>query len=111
VHEGFPYAAAISQQGYNAFVLTYRTGQGGETATRDLAKATGFIFEHAEELGVGTRDYSLWGSSAGARLAASIGSYGTRAFGGEDLPRPGPRPGPGVECVAIPQALSSSVAA
>ena len=26
VHEGFPYAAAISQKGYNAFVLRYRAG-------------------------------------------------------------------------------------
>ena len=32
--------------------------------------------------------YSLWGSSAGARMAASIGSHGAAAFGGADLPRP-----------------------
>ncbi len=39
-------------------------------------------------LGVGTKDYSLWGSSAGARMAANIASNGAAAFGGDDLPRP-----------------------
>ena len=39
VHEGFPYAVAISNKGYNAFVLRYRTGQGGAVATQDLAAA------------------------------------------------------------------------
>ncbi len=88
VHEGFPYAVEISQQGYNAFVLTCRTGQGGAGATRDLAAALTFVFEHAAELEVGTEGYSLWGSSAGARMAAAIGSHGPAAFGGANLPRP-----------------------
>ena len=34
VHEGFPYAEAISRKGYNAFVLKYRAGYGGEVANR-----------------------------------------------------------------------------
>lgn len=88
VHEGFPYALEISRHGYNAFVLTYRTGQGGTEATRDLAAALTFIFERASDLEVSTEGYSLWGSSAGARMAASIGSHGAAAFGGADLPRP-----------------------
>ena len=29
-----------------------------------------------------------WGGSAGARMAAWLGSYGPAAFGGDDLPRP-----------------------
>ena len=33
LHEGFPYAAEISNRGYNAFVLKYRAGQGGGSAT------------------------------------------------------------------------------
>lgn len=37
VHEGFPYAEAISRKGYNAFVLKYRAGEGGTVATQDLA--------------------------------------------------------------------------
>jgi len=88
VHEGFPYAAAISKQGYNAFVLRYRAGQGGTIATQDLAAAISYIFRHADMLGVGTNGYSLWGSSAGARMAASIGSHGVAHFGADNLPRP-----------------------
>jgi predicted esterase len=46
------------------------------------------IFRNASALGVGTRDYSLWGSSAGARMAASMGSHGVAAHGGDMLPKP-----------------------
>lgn len=88
VHEGFPYAAEISSKGYNAFVLKYRVGQGGAVATQDLAAAISYIFENADALGAGTQGYSLWGSSAGARMAASIGSPGVARFGGKDLPKP-----------------------
>jgi len=88
VHEGFPYAVEINKGGYNAFVLKYRAGRGGTIATQDLAAALTFIFRNATALGVTTGDYSLWGSSAGARMAAGIGSYGTARFGGSDLPKP-----------------------
>lgn len=88
VHEGFPYAAQISRQGYNVFVLRYRAGMGGRTATRDLAAAITYVFDNAQTLGVSTDSYSLWGSSAGARMAAFIGSHGVAAFGGADLPKP-----------------------
>jgi acetyl esterase/lipase len=87
VHEGFPYAQAISQKGYNAFVLAYRAGAGGTVATRDLAAAVSYILRNAGTLGVG-KSYSLWGSSAGARMAASIGSHGVGAYGGDDAPKP-----------------------
>jgi len=30
----------------------------------------------------------VWGSSAGARMAAQIGSYGAANFGGSNLPKP-----------------------
>jgi acetyl esterase/lipase len=88
IHEGFPYAVAIRKQGYNAFVLKYRAGAGGAVATRDLAAAISYVFRNAKTLGVGTEAYSLWGSSAGARMAAAIGSHGTASFGGDDLPKP-----------------------
>ena len=88
VHEGFPYAAAISRRGYNAFVLKYRAGQGGAAATADLAAALSYIFRHADTLGVGIEGYSLWGSSAGARMAAAIGSHGAARFGAGQLPKP-----------------------
>lgn len=88
VHEGFPYAAEISALGYNAFVVVYRTGQGGRAATEDMARAIDHILTRADEFGVAREGYSVWGSSAGARMAASIGSYGVSAFGGGDHPSP-----------------------
>jgi acetyl esterase/lipase len=88
VHEGFPHASEISRLGYNAFVLKYRAGHGGEIATIDLAAALSYIFRHAAHLEVGTAGYSPWGSSAGARMAAAIGSHGTARFGGAEIPKP-----------------------
>lgn len=88
VHEGFPYAVEISNQGYNAFVLKYRAGYGGGVATQDMAAAISYIIRNAKALGVSTDDYSLWGSSAGARMAAAIGSHGVASFGGDDVPKP-----------------------
>lgn len=88
VHEGFPYAEALSSLGYNAFVLKYRVGQGGGVATEDLAFALGYIFRNAKALQISTEGYSLWGSSAGARMVASIGSHGVARFGGDELPKP-----------------------
>jgi acetyl esterase/lipase len=88
VHEGFPYAREISARGYNAFVVQYRVGQGGRAATEDLATALAFIFRNAKVLHVSTEGYSLWGSSAGARMAAAIGTHGTAHFGGPELPKP-----------------------
>jgi len=87
LHEGFPYAVEISSLGYNALVLKYRAGRGAR-ATEDLAAAISYIFRNAPSLGVTTAHYSLWGSSAGARMAAAIGSHGAARFGGADLPKP-----------------------
>ena len=88
VHEGFPFASEISKAGFNAFVLKYRVGLGASAATEDLATAIAFIFRNATALGVSTRGYSLWGSSAGARMAAYIGSHGLVRFGGAAFPNP-----------------------
>ena len=88
VHEGLPYALAINRHGFNAFVLRYRVGQGGKTATEDLAAALSAIFRRAAELDVSTDCYSLWGSSAGARMAGAIGSHGAARFGTGSLPKP-----------------------
>lgn len=87
MQDSFPHALELSKQGYNAFALIYRPG--AQTACEDLARAISFIFEHADELEVDTDCYSLWGGSAGGRMAAWLGSYGPAAFGGDDLPRPG----------------------
>ncbi len=88
VHEGFPYALEISKKGYNAFVLKYRAGYGGAVATQDMAAAISYVFGSANMLGVSTKQYSVWGSSAGARMAAAIGSHGVASFGGDPLPKP-----------------------
>ena len=87
MQDSFPHALELSRKEYNAFALIYRPG--AQTACEDLARAIRFIFAHADELEVDTDCYSLWGGSAGARMAAWLGSYGTEAFGGGDLPRPG----------------------
>ncbi|MCC8102686.1 MAG: alpha/beta hydrolase [Clostridiales bacterium] len=86
MHDSFPHALELSKMGYNAFALIYRPGS--DTACEDLARAIAFIHENAEELQVDVTDYSLWGGSAGARMAAWLGSYGTEAFGEEEYPRP-----------------------
>ena len=87
MHDSFPHALELSKMGYNAFALIYRPG--GQTACEDLARAIAYIFEHAVELEVDTSCYSLWGGSAGARMAAWLGSYGTAAFGEADYPQAG----------------------
>lgn len=86
MHDSFPHALELSKLGYNAFALIYRPG--AQTACEDLARALSFIFENADELEVNTDGYSLWGGSAGARMAAWLGTYGAAAFGGDELPQP-----------------------
>lgn len=86
MQDSFPHALELSKLGYNAFALIYRPG--AQTACEDLSRAISFIFEHTDELEVDTDGYSLWGGSAGARMAAWVGSYGTAAFGGDELPQP-----------------------
>ena len=86
MHDSFPHALELSKKGYNAFALIYRPG--AQMACEDLSRAIQFIFDHAGELEVDTSGYSLWGGSAGARMAAWVGSYGTAAFGAGDLPQP-----------------------
>ena len=86
MQDSFPHALELSKQGYNAFALIYRPG--AQTACEDLARAIAFLHEHAEELGIDMADYSLWGGSAGARMAAWLGTYGTEAFGEQAYPRP-----------------------
>ncbi len=86
LHEGFPLAHEISKEGLNAFVIRYRVDE--RKATEDLAAAMSYVFGNAEKLGVGTRGYSLWGASAGARMVGNIALGGFPAYGGDDLPRP-----------------------
>lgn len=86
MHDSFPHALALSQRGYNAFALIYRPG--AQTACEDLARAIAFLHENAAALHIDMAGYSLWGGSAGARMAAWLGAYGTEAFGEAAWPRP-----------------------
>lgn len=87
LHEGFPLAAELGKKGYNAFVIRYRIG-GERIACEDLAAAISYVFNSAAALQVSTDGYSLWGGSAGARMAANLGSYGAVKYGGNDITRP-----------------------
>ena len=86
MHDSFPHALELSKMGYNAFALIYRPNL--QMACEYLARAISFIFNHANELEIDTDGYSLWGGSAGGRMVAWLGSYGTAAFGEKDFPRP-----------------------
>lgn len=86
MQDSFPHALALSRKGYNAFALIYRPG--AETACEDLSRAIAFLHAHADELGIDMAGYSLWGGSAGARMAAWVGTYGTAAFGEAAYPGP-----------------------
>ena len=85
MHDSFPHALELSKLGYNAFALIYRPGD----AYEDLARAITYICDHANELGVSRTDYSLWGGSAGARMAATLGnsSYLRQLTGRTDIPQ------------------------
>lgn len=86
IHDSFPHALELSNKGYNAFALIYRPG--AQTACEDLARAIAFLHENAEKLQIDMTDYSLWGGSAGARMAVWLGSYGTAYFGEKEYPAP-----------------------
>ena len=86
MHDSFPHCLELSKRGYNAFALIYRPG--AQMACKDLARAIAYLHEHAGELGISMDGYSLWGGSAGGRMAAWIGAYGTEAFVEAAYPRP-----------------------
>ena len=74
------------KKGYNAFALIYRPG--AQTACEDLSRAIAFLHQNASKLGIDMADYSLWGGSAGARMAAWLCSLETEYFGEQSYPRP-----------------------
>ena len=87
MHDSFPHALELSKMGYNAFALIYRPGW--DTAMEDLGRAITFIEDNADALGVAREGYSLWGGSAGARMAATLGNAEDLAYytGRSDLPQ------------------------
>jgi acetyl esterase/lipase len=86
MHDSFPAALELSKKGYNAFALIYRPD--AELACEDLSRAVAWLFEHQKEIGIDMDDYSLWGGSAGARMADWVGTEGTESFGEKKYPRP-----------------------
>lgn len=85
MHDSFPHALEASKYGYNSFALIYRP----DDPYNDLAKAIEYIHDYAEELGVDAENYSLWGGSAGARMAATLGNenYLYQLTGRRDIPQ------------------------
>ena len=86
MHDSLPHALELSKKGYNAFALIYRPG--AQTVCQDLARAIAFLHQNSFPLGIDMNGYSLWGGSAGARMAAWLGSLGTEYFGEQSYPRP-----------------------
>lgn len=85
MHDSFPHSLEISNAGLNAFALIYRP----DDPYNDLAQAITFISDNATQLGVKADDYSLWGGSAGARMAATLGNsiYLYQLTGRQDIPQ------------------------
>lgn len=84
MHDSFPHALELSRMGYNSFALIYRP----DGPYQDLARAIRFIHDHAGELEVNPEGYSLWGGSAGARMAATLGNKEVLDyFGMTDIPQ------------------------
>lgn len=86
MQDSFPHSLELSKKGYNAFALIYRPD--ADKAMEDLSRAVAFIHDNAERLQVDTSNYSVWGGSAGGRMAAWLGNYGTESFGEKKYPRP-----------------------
>ena len=85
MHDSFPHALEVSKKGYHAFALIYRP----DSAYEDLARAIMYVNDHAKELGIDAQGYSLWGGSAGARMAATLGNAknGPANYGRPDIPQ------------------------
>lgn len=84
MHDSFPHALELSKRGYNAFALIYRVNH----PYKDLARAISFIHDHADMLRIDKKYYSLWGGSAGARMAATLGNKkALSSYVGLDIPQ------------------------
>jgi len=87
--EGIAVAAHLNNMGYSAFVLYYRVKQEPVVglAIEDMVNAIKDIEARAKEYNVISGEYMIGGFSAGATLAAEIGSdnYGWKVAG---LPKP-----------------------
>lgn len=88
--EGKPIAKALNERGYSAFVLRYRCKERAKYPSPlvDIARAVKEILSHADGYNVDTRNYAVFGFSAGGHLSAMYGVE-TLGWGKFNLPRPG----------------------
>ena len=88
--EGVPVAKRLNARGISAFIVYYRVKKKARfpAPMDDMARAVREIFSKAEQYHLDTENYSIWGASAGAHLAAT---FGTEHIGylKYSLPRPG----------------------
>lgn len=72
--EGDPIAKELNKRGYHAFVLYYRVRSKARYPhpQEDLKEAIETVFSHKDEWNIDTSNWSLWGSSAGGHLVASM---------------------------------------
>ena len=71
--EGTPVAEALSQLGYQSFVVDYRLRPyTQEEGALDLARAVRFVRANAEEYGIDEKDIAVMGFSAGGILAGEM---------------------------------------
>lgn len=89
--EGFPIAWQLSQMGYHAFILLYRSGKTGllPEPLEDTAQALQLIASLSDSCRFTTRNYAVCGFSAGGNLAAL---WGTKTQGYARYDAPVPRP-------------------
>lgn len=88
--EGVPIARKLNEKGISAFILYYRVRNRAAypAPMDDLARAVREIRDNQDKYNLDLDNYSIWGASAGAHLAASFGTdnIGYRKY---DLPAPG----------------------
>ncbi len=72
--EGRPFAKALNAMGYHAIVAYYRVGKKAKypAPQEDLERAIRDVLQNANKWNLDPGDWSLWGSSAGGHLAASV---------------------------------------
>lgn len=72
--EGDPFAKELNKRGYHAFVLYYRVRSKARYPhpQEDLKQAIDTVFSHIDDWNLDISNWSLWGSSAGGHLVASM---------------------------------------
>lgn len=97
MQEAFPVAQRLYEKGYHVFMLKYRVGDlpgevspfdKRERAFGDLRRAMEFIFRNPENWQATLTDYSIWGFSAGARMALAWATNSKYGYAAAGLPKP-----------------------